>query len=117
MAWNFVSRLQTRYCSRCLLCLIYTAISKRFPTDSGGNKGPRSSGEHGGPQNRSGKRKDQDHAKTTDANQRAIQGGRDNVGVAPPTPGFGAGFPFTMPMVPPGMPPFQYPGFPGAPTG
>ncbi|KAI5787180.1 hypothetical protein EDC01DRAFT_176259 [Geopyxis carbonaria] len=96
------------------------AISKRFPTDSGGNKGPRSSGEHGAPPNRGsgGKRKEQDHTKTADAGQRAVQGGRDNVGVAPPTPGFGAGFPFTMPMtLPPGMPHFQYPGFPGAPTG
>jgi hypothetical protein len=96
------------------------AISKRFPTDSGGNKGPRSSHEphHGGPSHhRGGKRKDDHHAhsKGPDPNQRAAQGapgGRDNVGVAPPTPGFGAGFPFTIPMMP-GFAQPQYPGFPG----
>jgi protein NRD1 len=57
------------------------------------------------------------HAKAPDANQqRATQGapgGRDNVGVAPPTPGFGAGFPFPIPMMP-GFPQPQYPGYGGA---
>lgn len=95
------------------------AISKRFPTDSGGNKGPRSSHDphYGGPpHHRGGKRKDEHymHSKGPDSNQRATQGapgGRDNVGVAPPTPGFGAGFPFPIPMMPGFQP--QYPGFPG----
>lgn len=66
------------------------------------------------------KRKDRDHSKSADAsfNGRTVgqgtPGGRDNDGVAPPTPGFGMGFPFTMPMMPPNMPPgFQYPGYPG----
>jgi len=108
------------------------AISKRFPTDSGG-KGPRST--HDGPptHNRGPKRKDHDHHPKGGSDSRvgngggggaggAAPGGRDNVGVAPPTPGFGAGFPFAMPMIPPNMPPgFQYPpGFhppPGSTSG
>lgn len=92
--------------------LLYVAISKRFPTDSGGAKGPRSSHDtHEAHREQRNKR--------TDYNDNNQRGGRDNnIGVAPPTPGFGTGLPFPMNMMPPNMPPgFQYPGFPSQPTG
>ncbi|KAI5841915.1 hypothetical protein DFP73DRAFT_574143 [Morchella snyderi] len=83
------------------------AISKRFPTDSGGAKGPRSSHDTFVEAHR------EQRNRRTDYNDNNQRGGRDNnIGVAPPTPGFGAGLPF-MNFVPPNMPNgFQYPGFP-----
>ncbi|CCX04237.1 hypothetical protein FPQ18DRAFT_134072 [Pyronema domesticum] len=107
------------------------AISKRFPTDSGGNKGPRSTHDSNGPHNRKG-RKDgngnnnnsngnngnngnnggNEHHKVVDPNNQRAPPGRESVGVAPPTPGFGAGFPFQLPMMN-GVAGFQYPGFTG----
>lgn len=88
------------------------AISKRFPTDSGGAKGPRSSHDTFVEAHR------EQRNRRTDYNDNNQRGGRDNnIGVAPPTPGFGAGLPF-MNFVPPNMPNgFQYPGFPGQSSG
>lgn len=103
--------LQT-YTHIMLTKLLYLAISKRFPTDSGGAKGPRSSHDtHEAHREQRNKR--------TDYNDNNQRGGRDNnIGVAPPTPGFGTGLPFPMNMMPPNMPPgFQYPGFPSQSSG
>ncbi|KAL7271423.1 hypothetical protein RUND412_005819 [Rhizina undulata] len=90
------------------------AISKRFPTDSGGAKGPRSS--HDSDRLHRGKRNDYNDSKQQQQQQRGPN--RDSIGVAPPTPGFGAGFPFPLPMMPSNNMPqgFQYPGFPGQPS-
>ncbi|PUU74589.1 hypothetical protein B9Z19DRAFT_999659 [Tuber borchii] len=95
------------------------AISKRFPTDSGGAKGPRSSHDNSnnGAGNTSGSsttQREPPRTKRNDYSELHDRTGRDsNIGVAPPTPGFGTGLPFPMGMMPPNMPPgYQYPGFP-----
>ncbi|CAZ84869.1 unnamed protein product [Tuber melanosporum] len=94
------------------------AISKRFPTDSGGAKGPRSSHDNtsstGNASGGNTTQRDPPRTKRNDYSELHDRTGRDsNIGVAPPTPGFGTGLPFPMGMMPPNMPPgYQYPGFP-----
>ncbi|KAG0636928.1 hypothetical protein HOY80DRAFT_1010973 [Tuber brumale] len=95
------------------------AISKRFPTDSGGAKGPRSSHDNttsssGNASSGNTTQRDPPRTKRNDYSELHDRTGRDsNIGVAPPTPGFGTGLPFPMGMMPPNMPPgYQYPGFP-----
>ena len=88
------------------------AISKRLPTDSGGDRGPRSSYKSGPGSRRGGTwrvQHDRHRAGGERAAARGPPGGRDDVGVAPPTPRFRAGFPFSVPTGPrqryPGLPP------------
>ncbi|RPA99532.1 hypothetical protein L873DRAFT_1827932 [Choiromyces venosus 120613-1] len=95
------------------------AISKRFPTDSGGAKGPRSSHDNSSnnPSNTASSsptQREPPRTKRNDYSELHDRTGRDsNIGVAPPTPGFGTGLPFPVGMMPPNMPPgYQYPGFP-----
>ncbi|KAK5462806.1 hypothetical protein LTS15_002518 [Exophiala xenobiotica] len=75
------------------------AMSRRVPTDSGGRRGPQSSRQHGG---RDERRRDDDRRMDRDDRP----GSANNTGVVPPM-GFPMNFGSGMPMFPPG---FQFPG-------
>ncbi|KAK6373380.1 hypothetical protein LTS17_008400 [Exophiala oligosperma] len=75
------------------------AMSRRIPTDSGGRRGPQSSRQHGG---RDERRRDDDRRIDRDDQVES----NSNTGVVPPM-GFPMNFGNGMPMFPPG---FQFPG-------
>ncbi len=74
-------------------------MSRRVPTDSGGRRGPQSSRQHGG---RDERRRDDDRRMDRDDRP----GSANNTGVMPPM-GFPMNFGTGMPVFPPG---FQFPG-------